>query len=285
MTPPAHERKTRHTKSDLAKFFADRPDEFGHNKYAKDHPGAFAHENWVQFIWRVFKEEVKCAVEKETELERQSSESESPAPYGCDVGTETKTSHEDRRRRSLLDDSINARKACSFEAIERTGIRSLLEKEDQMTLKHLIGGTFVKERSQLKNAMRKERIRKERKRERCDSPSHDSGEGRPLTKRQHLPLPATGFRRFIVLKVVLSDGELDELTVVDTSIESTRPWQKVLNAISDPNLNMERALGYTPAVRTNPSGCACLPDGPADGITMFECDVSARRVLSLPPAG
>jgi hypothetical protein len=81
-------------------------------------------------------------------------------------------------------------------------------------------------------------------------------------------------------------GRLDELKVVDTSIDvSTRPWQKVLNAISNPELDMERALGYTPVMRTKPSGCAYLPDRPADGIMMFENDVSARRVLSIPLAG
>jgi hypothetical protein len=77
-------------------------------------------------------------------------------------------------------------------------------------------------------------------------------------------------------------GELVELAVVDRSIDSTQPWQKVLNAISN-EVGMERALGYTPTMRTKPRGLAYLPDRPADGIMMFESDVSARRVLSLPP--
>jgi hypothetical protein len=36
-------------------------------------------------------------------------------------------------------------------------------------------------------------------------------------------------------------------------------------------------------MRTKPRGLAYLPDRPADGIMMFESDVSARRVLSIPP--
>jgi hypothetical protein len=95
MTPPAHERKIRHTKSDLAKFFADRPDEFGANPFTIKHPGAYALETWVQIIRRVFKEEVTRAVEKEAQHESQSPESNSPNPGGRDVGTDTHSSFED----------------------------------------------------------------------------------------------------------------------------------------------------------------------------------------------
>jgi hypothetical protein len=185
-----------------------------------------------------------------------------------------------------LDDSIADRKKCATAVIERTGIKSLLGEEDGNILRCIIGGNSVTERSKQKKATKKTKSGSGSKRERCDSPSHESsGKGRPLTKRQHLSLPATGLRKFIVLQVVLSDGELDKLTVVDTSIEvSTCTWQKVLNAIGNPNLNMERALGYTPVMRTSPGGFAYLPDRPAAGVMIFECEASVGRVRNLLPA-
>lgn len=147
MTPPAHERKIRHTKSDLVKFFADRPVEFGQNPYVKDHPGALAAENRLQFTWRVFKDEVTRAVKEETELECQSSESEGSAPYRRDVDTDTHSSFEVKKHRQLLDDSIAARKKCAYEVIERISIQSLLGEEDRVWLKCIIAGNYVSERS------------------------------------------------------------------------------------------------------------------------------------------
>lgn len=285
MTPPAHERKTRHTRSALVKFFADRPSKFRGEIDTTAHPEAYKYEDWEDFVWRVFKDEVARAVKQEAQQETQgskSSQSESTTPYTWVIDKGTPKSFEDGR--SKLANSIAACQECSSEVIKRTGIGSLLEKEDGTTLRDLIEGNFVTEKSRQKNPMRLGRNGNERKRERCDSPPHDSsGKGR-LIKRQHLSTPATGLRRFIALQVVSLRGELDELKVLDTSIEVSTPWQTVLNTISNPELDMERALGYTPATRTNPSGCAYLPDRPADGIMMFEGEISVRRILSLPPA-
>jgi hypothetical protein len=288
MTPQTDARKTRHTRSALVKFFADRPSRFRGKIDTTAHPEAYKHEDWADFVKRVFKDEVARAVKKEAQQETQSSQSsksESTTPYTWVIDKGTPKSFEDGR--SKLANSIAARQACSSKVIKRTGIGSLLERRDETILRNLIEGNFVTEKSHQKNHMRPGGNGNERKRERCDSPSYDSsGEGRPLIKRQHLSTPATILRRFIVLQVVSYRGELVELAVVDTSIDcSIRPWQKVLNAISNPKLDMERARGYTPAMRTKPSGCAYLPDRPADGIMMFESDVSARRVLSIPLAG
>jgi hypothetical protein len=147
VTPQTNARKTRHTRSALVKFFADRPSKFRGEIDTTAHPEANKYDDWADFVKRVFKDEVARAVKKEAQQEIQnskSSRSESTTPCTWVIDKGTPKSFENGRAK--LASSIAARQACSLEVIKRTGIGSLLDKRDETILRDLIEGNFVTEK-------------------------------------------------------------------------------------------------------------------------------------------